>query len=82
MNINPHEVAAIVTRALEKRQRIDGLWSLASIAEWCEISKRKARELVNTPGFPRAIRLPHYGPGLGHPRWVAVEVIAWLDEHR
>ena len=45
MNIDAAEVAAIVTRALSRGQRIDG-------------------------------------PRLGHPRWVAVEVIRWLEDRR
>ncbi len=82
MSVDAEQVARIVVRALEKKQPIDGLWSLASIAQWCEISERKARELVNTPGFPRAIRLPTDGNGVGHPRWIAQEVVRWLESRR
>jgi len=82
VNVSAAEIAAIVVRALERKRRIDGLWSLADVADWCGISERKARELVATPGFPRAGRLPSDGPGLGHPRWVAAEVVAWWEERR
>jgi hypothetical protein len=82
MNTTATEIAAIVVRALEKRSRIDGLWSLADIAEWAGVSERKARELVATPGFPRAGRLPSDGNGLGHPRWVAAEIVEWWDRWR
>ena len=50
MSITAEEVAALVVRALTKKQQIDGLWSLASIAQWCEISERKARELATLTG--------------------------------
>ena len=79
------EIAPAVAREilrLREEGRIDGLWSLSSIAKWCEISDRKARDLVNTPGFPRPGRLPSEGDGLGHPRWIAAEVVQWWSKHR
>lgn len=75
-------LAREIARILLDEHRIDGLWSLKSVAAWFEISERKARDLVNTPGFPRASRLPSDGEGLGHPRWLAAEVIAWWKENR
>jgi hypothetical protein len=82
MDVSAAEIAAVVERALRHRRGITGLWSISDIAEWAGISERKARELVATPGFPRAGRLPNDGPALGHPRWVAVEVVEWWDQRR
>jgi hypothetical protein len=79
------EIAPLVAREIERlrsEHRIDGLWSLAKIAGWCEVSERKARDIVATAGFPVALRLPSEGAGLGHPRWYATEVIQWWADRR
>lgn len=70
------EIAAIVARALSESIDITGLWTIEHIAQWFKASKRKARDIVNTPGFPKAKPLP-CGEGRGHPRWEAARVIEW-----
>lgn len=55
------------------------LWSLATIANYAELSESHvAQKVVCKPAFPRPIRLD----GSGHPRWLAGEVMAYFEANR
>jgi predicted DNA-binding transcriptional regulator AlpA len=50
-------------------------WSLDRIAAALDVSKRTANKIVSEPGFPDPIEL-------GHPRWVSLEVVDWIENSR
>ena len=59
------------------------LWGYAEIASYLKCAVPQVRDkLAVLPGFPRAIRLPTDGPRGGHPRYKAVEVIAWVGKYQ
>ena len=55
------------------------LWSLATIAEYAELSASHiAQKVVCQPDFPRPIRIL----GSGKPRWKAGDVMAWFEANQ
>lgn len=59
------------------------LWSVAEIATFLKVSHSQVREqYACLPDFPLAIRLPSGGSRKGHPRYKAVEVIAWAQKYQ
>ena len=57
------------------------LWGYAEIASYLKCAVPQVRDkLAVLPDFPRAIRLPTDGPRGGHPRYKAVDVIAWVGK--
>jgi len=75
-----------IADAVASRIRIPldvALWGADEIAAYLCVSRRQAAEkVVALPGFPQPIRLPVLRGGKGHPRWKAVEVIAWAESHQ
>ena len=58
------------------------LWDAKMVGAYLKVSPRQVTEryaLLN--GFPPAIRLPSQN-GRGHPRWKALEIIAWAEKHQ
>jgi len=59
------------------------LWGPDEIAAYLKMSRRTASEkITKIPGFPQSIYLPTKGPGRGHPRWKAIEVIEWVQSYQ
>lgn len=55
------------------------LWSLATIAEYSELSvSHVAQVIAARPDFPKPVR----PCGTGKPRWVAGEVVRWFESWR
>ena len=58
------------------------LWDMEAIAQYMSMAKASVQcRIVCLPDFPQAIRLPA-AKGRGHPRWKAIEVIAWTEKHQ
>lgn len=56
------------------------LWDVKTIALYLKTSQRHVFDRVVTqPGFPKAIRIPTPKGGQAHPRWKALEVIAYVE---
>ena len=74
MSINPDTIEAIRQVAQIPTER--RLWSIATIAEYCELSaSHVAQKIVCQPDFPKPIRIL----GTGKPRWKAGEVMQWFE---
>lgn len=78
------QLAAAVVDRLGRQIPIDvDLWGTAEVAAYLKLASKVVSErIVTLPGFPQAIRLPCKGGGRGHPRWKAIEVIAWVEKHQ
>ncbi len=57
------------------------LWGPKEAAAYFKVSARQFKERIAArANFPKPIRLPtDKGPGRGHPRWKAIEVIRWAE---
>ena len=59
------------------------LWGPDEIAAYLKMARRTVSEkITKLPGFPQSIYLPSGGPGRGHPRWKAKEVIEWVQKYQ
>ena len=74
MSVNHETVEAL--RQVAQIPTESRLWSIATIAEYCELSaSHVAQKIVCRPDFPKAIRVG----GVGKPRWRGREVMRWFD---
>lgn len=71
-------IAALVTA----QDRSSDFWDMEDIAYHLRASKSTAMKWATLPDFPRPIRQPTAGNGLGHPRYVPSEVRKWAMGHR
>ena len=71
-------IAALVTA----QARSSDFWDMYDIAYHLRASKSTVTRWVALPGFPRPIRPPTAGRGLGHPLYVPSEVRKWAIGHR
>jgi hypothetical protein len=78
------ELAGRIANHLPRRIPLSvDLWSHAEIALYLKVSARQVAErYAPLPGFPAAYRIPARGPGRGHPRYKASDVIAWAESHK
>ena len=44
--------------------------------------RQVVERLSRIPGFPVPVRFPTLNGGVGHPRWIREEIIAWADSQR
>ena len=59
------------------------LWDGDYIAGILQMKPKYFKEHVATAtGFPQAIRLPLAGGGRSTPRWMADEVLTWMQRHQ
>lgn len=82
------EVAKLLAKKMKKSKKVEppteiDLWDADTIATYLMVTPRQVTErIVVMPDFPNAIRLPTITGSKGHPRWKAVEVIAWVHQYR
>lgn len=57
-------------------------WNMDDIAYHLRASKSTVTRWVSLPDFPRPIRPPTAGRGLGHPLYLPAEVRKWAMGHR
>lgn len=56
------------------------LWTVKEIGEYLKIAPNKVVErYASLPDFPKRIELPNSSGGKSHPRWLAREVIRWVE---
>ena len=71
-------IAALLTA----QARSSDFWDMDDIAYHLRASKSTVTRWVSLPDFPRPIRPPTGGPGLGHPLYLPSEVRKWAMGHR
>lgn len=75
--------AAIATHLPRRIPLAAQLWTVSDVASCLSCSPAQVAERYAVlPGFLRPIRLPSSGKRSGHPRYKAVEVIAWAEKHQ
>lgn len=58
------------------------LWDVPLVSEYLKRSENYVRNvIINVPDFPRPIRLPNKGGGVGSRLWRARDVIQWAESH-
>ena len=71
-------IAALVTA----QARSSDFWDMDDIAYHLRASKSTAMKWATLPDFPKPIRPPTAGRGLGHPLFLPAEVRKWALGHR
>jgi hypothetical protein len=76
-------LAASIAALVMSRARIPSdFWDYDDIAYHLRASKSTAMKWATLPDFPKPIRPPTAGRGIGHPRYVPAEVKKWAMSHR
>ena len=73
---------AIAALVLSRARRPSDFWDYDDIAYHLRASKSTVTRRASLPGFPRPIRPPTAGRGLGHPLFLPAEVRKWALGHR
>lgn len=74
--------AAIVGKIAQPIPLSVDLWDAATIAAFLKVSPKQVTDrYAPLPDFPKAIRLPSVTASKGHPRWKAMEIIAWSEKY-
>ena len=71
-------IAALVTA----QDRSSDFWDYDDTAYHLRASKSTVTRWAALPDFPKPIRPPTAGRGIGHPRYVPAEVKKWAMSHR
>ena len=54
------------------------IWGAKEVAGFLKVSPQQVlSRYACLPDFPKTIRLPTNGPGRGHPKWRAKDVVNW-----
>lgn len=85
MNLTQNEIEALADAIAARQPNIPievDLWGMAEIARYLKMSvSQVAQRYTPMPSFPAAIRLQTADGHRSHPRWKAVDVIAWAEKH-
>ena len=73
---------AIAALVLSRARIPSDFWDYDDIAYHLRASKSTAMKWATLPDFPRPIRPPTAGRGLGHPLFLPAEVRKWALGHR
>ena len=73
---------AIAALVLSRARIPSDFWDYDDIAYHLRASKSTAMKWASLPDFPRPIRPPTAGRGLGHPLFLPAEVRKWALGHR
>lgn len=59
------------------------LWDAKTVAAYLKVAPRRVTEYyARLDDFPAPIRLPSATGGHGHPRWKAIDIIRWAEQHQ
>jgi predicted DNA-binding transcriptional regulator AlpA len=79
------EIEALADALAARQPRIPievDLWGTKEIAAYLKmIASQVGQRYAPRPDFPKAIRLPTHDGHRSHPRWKAVDVIAWAEKY-
>ena len=82
--VDIEQLAAALHEAYLSRPQLppSSFWDYDDIAYHLRASKSTVTRWVALPGFPRPIRPPTAGRGLGHPLYLPAEVRKWAMSHK
>lgn len=75
-------LAASIAALVTAQDRSSDFWDMEDIAYHLRASKSTAMKWAALPDFPKPIRPPTAGRGLGHPLFLPAEVRKWALGHR
>ena len=75
-------LAASIAALVTAQARSSDFWDMDDIAYHLRASKSTVTRWAALPDFPRPIRPPTAGRGLGHPLFLPAEVRKWALGHR
>lgn len=73
---------SIATLILSRSTPPTEFWSYADIAYHMRASESKVRAWAALQDFPKPIRPPTGGPGLGHPIFKPLEIRRWANKYQ
>ena len=84
MLVDIEQLAAAIHEAYLSRPQLppSSFWDYDDIAYHLRASKSTVTRWVSLPDFPRPIRPPTAGRGLGHPLYLPSEVRKWAMSHK